>query len=73
MPCSNTLARQRGQSPTGSWSEKSTGSSSSPPSDWPKSNSSFQSGCTSFRIAANGRPILLRKPCSGPIVLSRIS
>ena len=24
-------------------------------------------------IAENGRPILLRKPCSGPIVLSRIS
>ena len=50
-----------------------TSSLSPPASDWPKSNSIFQSGSTSLRIAENGRPILLRKPCSGPMVLSRIS
>ena len=67
MPCSNTLAWHLGQGPTGSLAEKSTGSLSSS-SFWPKSNSSLFSALMR-KIAAKGRPILLIKPVSGPMVL----
>ena len=62
-----------GQGPSGVFPEKSTGAAlrSSWPL-WPKSSWAVKSS-RSFSIAANGRPMRLRKPCSGPIAPSRIS
>src|ERR1700722_145575 len=77
MPSSNTFDWHFGQAPTDVCSEKSGGSPSSVPLSWPKSNSSLKflisSSNESFRSAENGRPILLRKPDSGTIVLSLIN
>jgi hypothetical protein len=53
--------------PSASWPLKSTSSASASASDWPKSNSGVWSSL-SLIIAAKVRPILLRKPCNGPIV-----
>src|SRR5690625_2731566 len=68
IPCSYTLPLHLGHVPNEVWSEKSTGSVSSS-SFCPKSNSSL---CSSLirKTAANGRPILLINPVSGPISLS---
>ena len=48
------------------------GASPSPALSWPKSNSGSMLSF-SLMTAAKVRPILLRKPCSGPICFSVIS
>ena len=70
MPWMYTGLWHLGQGPSDSWPLKSTGSDcSSWASFWPKSNSSLFSGVI-LRMAEKGRPILLRKPVSGPMTLS---
>ena len=75
MPCTYTGCWHLGQGPSASWPLKSTGSELlSSSSFWPKSNSSLFSPLI-LRMAEKGRPILLRKPVSGPMMrsLSRVS
>ncbi len=65
LPSSKTFDLHLGHGPSGVLSEKSGASPSSVSSGLPKSNTtSFASLSLSF--AENGRPILLRKPSSGP-------
>ena len=54
-----------GHAPSGVLSEKSGASPSSPSSALPKSNTASLASL-SLSFAENGRPILLRKPSSGP-------